>query len=134
MINLFISESYGIFSDPQSTRIRISCIIRASALSGKFPMPLQAPFDRQLCCATSEDPGYDYFARLAGAQNSSRIGNGYFPDSALVVISAPPSNRTLHFKHSITVNYLQKTTEQHLPWLMRSLHEDVVRILKKGKK
>lgn len=52
----------------------------------------------------------------------------------LVVISAPPSNRTLHFKHSITVNYLQKTTEQHLPWLMRSLHEDVVRILKKGKK
>ena len=29
MINLFISESYGIFSDPQSTRIRISCIIRA---------------------------------------------------------------------------------------------------------
>ncbi len=30
MINLFISESYGIFSDPQSTRIRISCIIRAS--------------------------------------------------------------------------------------------------------
>ena len=36
MINLFISESYGIFSGPQSTRIRISCIIRVS--EGALPV------------------------------------------------------------------------------------------------
>ena len=43
MINLFISESYGIFSGPQSTRIRISCIIRVSGDSTLLAEGLDSP-------------------------------------------------------------------------------------------
>ena len=71
----------------------LSLYRKTSVPSGKFPPPLGALFDHQLCCAPSQDSRYCCLARLTGDQNPSPIDDGHFPDGTLAAfrtVKNPP--------------------------------------------